>query len=132
MSKEPKEPKYCVTPNCANDRAPYRKLCDTCRSRRYRERNPLSITYIQLKINAGKRGIPFLLTFTFFRKFCEETNYLNLRGRGANDMTIDRKIPRYGYADGNIQMMTRADNARKRWKDSHYELSTKQLAGTPF
>lgn len=74
-------------------------------------------SYNNLRNNARRRGIFFAVSLDYFQEFCEQTNYLELRGIGGNDMTIDRDKPELGYIDGNLVMMTRAANAAKRYDD---------------
>jgi hypothetical protein len=71
-----------------------------------------------------------LLSFTYFRKLVLDNNYMELRGRGKEDMTIDRKIPRLGYSDGNLQIISNSENSKKRWREPFYD--SKESAGTPF
>ena len=144
MSKPKKQPvqfsaveqvRYCKHKNCVNLAAPNRKECLYCKCKRYRERNAVSTAFMQLRANAKRRGIPFILSFSYFRKLVLSTDYMKMRGRGKEYLTIDRKIPRLGYSDGNLQILTNADNARKRWRepDPRFEdLKTKETAGTPF
>jgi hypothetical protein len=122
--------KYCAEPNCSNPPAKHRRVCLGCKARKYRENNKVSTAFFQLRQNARRRGIPFLLSFTYFRKLVLDNNYMELRGRGKEDMTIDRKIPRLGYSDGNLQIISNSQNALKRWHEPIY--GSKEIAGTPF
>jgi hypothetical protein len=38
---------------------------------------------------------------------------MQLRGRSSDSLTLDRKDPRLGYANGNLQVIPNADNVRK-------------------
>ncbi len=64
-----------------------------------------------LRHSARKRKLPFTLTVKEFEQFCLETGYLELRGKKADDMTIDRKDWDEGYHIWNIQVMTHAENS---------------------
>lgn len=107
----------CSSISCFNDVKGTRKFCGTCYSRRWRERYPVKAAFNTLRYNAKRRNIFFGLSFDFFKKFCKRTAYIQLKGPGPNDMTIDRIIPELGYIDGNIQMITRIANTIKQRKD---------------
>lgn len=106
------EVRKCLTPNCYRTPLPQRRRCQTCRYRSWSKNNPLRATYIKLKSNAKKRNKPFNLTFEYWKKFCEETNYLELRGQGKYDMTVDCEDDYVGYVDGGITMRTKYENSK--------------------
>lgn len=99
----------CSKPYCK--RKGYR--CHRCDSRRFKEQNPSAYHYNALRNNARRRGKEFSLTLEEFRDFCEETNYLELKGCHPNDYTIDRIDIEKGYSRNNIQMMRNGENVRK-------------------
>lgn len=70
-----------------------------------------------MRQNARYRKKGFNLTIDEFRIFCEKTDYLQLKGRGGGNITIDRKDNRKGYSFDNIQVLTLSQNSRKRWID---------------
>lgn len=70
-----------------------------------------------IKHRAKQRGVFFALTFAHFKKFCKQTNYIALKGTSPDSLSVDRVIPRLGYVDGNIQVLSVAANSRKRWED---------------
>lgn len=109
--------KYCTSPYCTNLARPGRKICWKCKARRYTEKYPLENTYRFLKANAKRRGIVCTLTLEEWKQFCDATNYLKLRGTYAQDMTVDRINPSLGYIAGNLQMLTRSENAKKAVKE---------------
>jgi hypothetical protein len=82
--------------------------------------NPVMYAYHNLKTNAKRRGHKFALTFEYFVKWCKETNYIDTKGRTSKAATIDRIIDELGYVDGNIQVLTLAENIRKFYV--HYRL----------
>jgi hypothetical protein len=117
-SKEEK----CVTRWCRNRKAAkvtvYRKKdgtivrydnflnhCWKCRARMFKERRPLTYVLNMIRNRARQRGIPFTITLPEFEKFCQETNYLELRGHFAGGLSIDRKDHDKGYHIWNIQVM---------------------------
>ena len=81
--------------------------------RRWREHSPLKAAFATLRNNAKRRGIEFTLSLPDFALFCEQTNYLALKGLGPDDMTIDRINNYKGYEAGNIQMLTRRENSKQ-------------------
>ena len=74
-----------------------------------------------LRSNAHRRGKDFTITKEDFKEFCEETNYLELKGRTKNSASIDRIDPSKGYIKGNLQVLTLGQNSAKRWKDEKNE-----------
>lgn len=87
------------------DRITYRIL--------YRLADPIRYAYQTTKDNAKRRGHGFTLTLLYFRTWCEENNYIELKGRFAHNMSIDRIVPELGYADGNIQILSVSENVIK-------------------
>lgn len=109
--------RVCETPNCYRTPQPSRKKCETCRSRIRRERDPLMDTYLNLKSNAKRRGVAFELTLKQWARFCKKNNYLELRGTGADDLTVDRKKIWIGYTYNNIQALPKKENSKKQHQD---------------
>lgn len=105
--------KKCTTKYCKNKARKGRKICNTCKSRKHRQANPVRASYNALKANAKRRGKVFTLTFEYFAQFCRETEYIAGKGRTASSYTIDRKINELGYTNDNIQVLTLEENARK-------------------
>lgn len=92
--------------------------CGTCYHRRWRLNNQLKDTFNNLRNRARRDGIPFDLTIVEWEIWCGLTGYLELRGQGKNDLTVDRinTDPRrgyWGYRYGNMQALTASDNGRK-------------------
>ncbi len=120
----------CVTKYCRNRRAakttryksPSGKVivyegtlrhCWKCRARMFKLRRPATYVLNMLRHSARKRKLPFTLTVKEFEQFCLETGYLELRGKKADDLTIDRKDWDEGYHIWNIQVMTHAENSEQ-------------------
>jgi len=103
----------CKTKFCRNERAPGRTLCYKCKSRREKEINPIGYYYHRLRCRARRREKEFTLTKEEFRRFCEETNYLELKGNHWNKMTIDRIDHLRGYSYDNIRMISMSENSIK-------------------
>lgn len=49
---------------------------------------------------------------------------MELKGNGADDMTIDRDNPNLGYVEGNLKMITRLQNVAKQYTDKYKYLHT--------
>jgi len=76
-----------------------------------KERRPWTYVLNMLRHSARKRKLPFTLTVAEFKKFCEETRYLELRGNKPTNLTIDRKDWNEGYHIWNIQVLTHEENS---------------------
>ena len=107
----------CKTPYCRRQQAADRNECHKCRSRKYRERNPLVALYHTVKSHAKQRGIGFFLTCEQFKDFCHKTGYHLTKGRTADAMSIDRIRGNEPYQVGNIQLKTVSQNSIKSWYD---------------
>lgn len=84
----------------------------------WRTANPLKASYARLKAKANERGIVFTVTWVQFSKFAKDNNFSGVSGNGAQDATIDRIENGKGYEQGNLQLLTRSANAKKRhWYD---------------
>jgi len=110
-----KDPRICVTLRCSRPKATGRTLCHRCKAQREKEINPLAYTYSRLKQNAKRRGKIFTITIKEFRQFVAGTRYMELKGRGATNLSIDRKDNSKGYEAGNLQILTVSENIRKQY-----------------
>ncbi len=119
----------CKTSNCRNKSYVYKKngkvisrynLCTKCRRRRQKEKNILRYTFDYLKQNAKRRGKEFILTIEEFKDFCIKTDYLNLKGKNANSLTIDRIDNKKGYQIDNIQAVSLSYNSRKSYFEKDF------------
>lgn len=95
-------------------------FCPRHRRQREKERNPIVYYFGALKQAARQRGKEFKLTLQQFRDFCSRTNYIELKGREANSLSIDRINPLLGYEVGNIQVLTKSENTRKMHADKKW------------
>lgn len=89
------------------------KYCAKHRRQRQKETDPIGYFFDALRQNARRRKVGFHLSKKEFAVFCAETDYIRLKGRYKNDMTIDREIPALGYRYGNLQLLTRSKNSSK-------------------
>jgi hypothetical protein len=111
--KRKKSSFICATVHCQR-RCFEHRLCPTCVSREWRANNPVAYAYNNLKHHAKQRGIIFSITREQFQQFVSENNYMNGKGKGPQDLHIDRKNCHRGYELGNLQILTSSENAHKR------------------
>ena len=116
-NNKPKD--ICVAYRCLNKRKTKDRFCSKHRHRYKKENNQIAHVFDKLRSNAIRRDKKFTLTLTQFKAFCADTGYLELRGRGRSDMSIDRIDPLKGYEEGNIRMITNFENA---FKGSTYDV----------
>lgn len=101
-------------PKCSwRELKPKQKICDACRTRIWREKNPRLAAYFNLKRSAQKREIEFLLTFEEFWQVIRYTKYIQRKGRGEDSLQIDRIREDEGYTRDNIQVTTKKKNKEK-------------------
>lgn len=104
----------CKHWGCSNTPDPGRRVCNTCRARMARVKNPTRYAFNNLKDSARKRAIPFLLTFEQFVEFDRQTGYVESRGKGTDDLTVDRIDSSKPYEVGNIRALTWIQNCSKK------------------
>lgn len=103
----------CSTPYCKN-KVPGNYQCNKCRSKKWREANPIKYSFYNLRNRARRDNIPFTIVFEDFEKWCVNVHYIGMkRGRGANARTVDRRYNDIGYHIDNIQVMEKRDNVIK-------------------
>lgn len=66
-----------------------------------------------MRSNAKRRNKVFTLTLEQFKQFCEETDYINKRGKTGKSASIDRIDNNKGYEIGNIRILTLSENSAK-------------------
>lgn len=95
------------------------KICTTCASRNWREKNPMMYAYSNLKGHAKARGKEFSLTFEEFSEFAIRVDYIANKGRSSTSYHVDRIREEEGYHVGNIQKLTNSENVKKyrMWRD---------------
>jgi hypothetical protein len=108
---------YCKRPARVRIRPNMRietdSVCITCASRLYRANNPAREAYRQIKDRAERRHQIFNLTFEQFCAIPRFDEYIAYRGRGIDELHLDRVKVHLGYVPGNIQVLTTAENLRK-------------------
>jgi hypothetical protein len=95
--------------------------------------HPVEWAFYMLRKSAKRRFLPFTLSLKYFRKWVKGTDYMELKGRNGDDMTIDRMKPELGYVAGNLQVMTRTNNLNKYWdEEKEKELEEVEKDDLPF
>lgn len=113
------KPKHlCPAYRCKKSKADRKRFCHKHHHVHQKETNLAGYTYMLLKCNAKRRGKVFTITLQDFKAFCEETNYLVLKGKKANSASIDRINPSLGYEKGNLQVLSLSANVSKHYEDS--------------
>ena len=100
----------CASPGCRNAARHHRTLCNTCRARKWDDAHPFAQVCRNLKKSAKKRGIFFDLRPEDLASLPAMAIY---GGWSSAALTIDRIEPAKGYVPGNLQVITRRENAMK-------------------
>lgn len=114
--RQPSKITKCKTPHCRNRRRKDGRDCHKCHIRAWRAANPMRAAFRALKDHAAARDILFTITFSEFREFAEQCDYVDLKSNTARGLTVDRIKNTKGYVPGNLQPMTRSENSVKRAK----------------
>jgi hypothetical protein len=88
----------------------YLPYCWKCYARQKKEKHPATYVLNALRGRARQRKIPFTITLVEFQLFCEETGYLEKRGREADSLTIDRIDHDKGYHLWNLKVTPFLEN----------------------
>lgn len=107
----------CAVPFCRNSKSKKDPLCPRCRKQYDKVVDPVRYTYNALKNNAKRREKEFSISLEYFRQFCEDTGYMNGKGRRPDALSIDRIDSSKGYIPGNIQVLTLSQNGAKQNHD---------------
>ncbi len=110
-----------ICPECyKNQCAPNRKICYTCKGRKWIEKNRIAKCWHNIKRSAKKRNIKFEITLDEFKILVLKTGYMKNKGRLSNDLTIDRTIPGEGYTVNNLIVMPKRLNVSKYHEEEKY------------
>lgn len=109
----------CGVPYCPKERVCTDPICPRCRKRLTKHLDPVRYTYDATKANARRRKKPFTITLEYFRKFCEESGYIEGKGRTKEKLTIDCEKNHLGYIEGNIRVLSCSLNASKGDRDEY-------------
>ncbi len=107
----------CVAYRCNNKRSKKDRFCPKHSKRYQKYKNPFKYTFHQKKNRAIERGIAWKLSLAEFIEFCEETNYMEKKGKTKTSASIDRIDPNKGYEKGNLQILSLSDNSKKKYTD---------------
>lgn len=102
-----------VLPYKGKLRTIHHSTCDTCACRLKRANNPAQDIYRQIKERAQRRSQIFKITFEDFCSIPRFDEYIARRGRGIDELHLDRIRIADGYVPGNLQVLTTAENLRK-------------------
>lgn len=97
-----------------------RKRCSTCRNRVWDKNNPIRRAYRNNKDSAKRRGKTFTITYEYFEAWVIENRYMELKGTGPDDYSIDRIDDTKGYEPGNLQLLTNRENTKKQRDRENY------------
>lgn len=116
LTPKPK-PGRCPLYGCRNKARCRGVLCAKHEQQLRRRKNPAKSFFNQIKQRAGRRNIPFTLTFDQFIEAVAETGYLEGRGRASCMLHLDRDDATKGYEAGNIVVRTARQNCQKSHED---------------
>ncbi len=103
----------CFTKKCRKTPAPKHNYCYACINKRFREKNPERNAFNVQRNNAKRRGHKFTVSFEYWLKFIQKTNYMAGRGITKTSLHVDKIIDSKGYVPGNLQVLTNTANVRK-------------------
>lgn len=107
----------CATKYCRGVRQKRSRFCCSCEYQHKVEKNPVRVSYQNLKSHATARGIEFSLTLDEFTQWYREEDFIKGKGSTAKSYTVDRIRSEFGYHIWNIQKLTRRDNSSKGRRD---------------
>src|SRR5208337_2103341 len=86
-------------------------VCWKCRSKQLKEKHPATYVLNAIRNRARQRKVPFSITLVQFQEWCQQTGYLDRRGREPECATIDRINHDEGYYIWNIDDPAHAENS---------------------
>lgn len=125
----PNKKDRCCAHGCKNLKTKKDRFCGKHRHRFNKAVNPIRYTYNSLKSNARRRGHEFDLTIFEFERFCQETGYMELKGKLPGSASIDRMDCNKGYTYENIQILTLRQNSIKQ---NRVDYGNEQIDDLPF
>jgi len=102
--------KYCLGLCLKSGRSPF---CSKCRTRHWRERNPISYFFAKLRTRAKERGHAFSLTREQFAALWQQKG-LN-GGKTKFSLSFHRIRNGEGYHHRNVELRTLSENSRLRF-----------------
>lgn len=121
----------CVSLHCKKSHRERSNFCHSCEKKKYREKNPVMSTYTLLRSNAKRRGKRFVITIEEFKQWVVKHDYMDGKGTGSSNKTIDCINPLIGYQVDNMQVLTNAENIRKMHHDKKMMDKYGYYAGNP-
>lgn len=127
---EKRQKRTCKNKGCGKTVNGSRYECGACRQRRWVVNKPVTSRFVYWKRNTKARGIPNDVTLYQYTVFGIESGYFYFLSLGI-DVTIDRPDSTKGYTFaardenrwGNLQLLTRSENASKAHKEISYLLA---------
>lgn len=90
-----------------------RKICNTCKHKRWRLKHPFEYAFNNLKNNAKSRNKEFNLTLDEFKKFAIESSYVKNKGYHKNNIQV---LPNYLNIKKYIEYKYANENGKKIFK----------------
>lgn len=112
--------KICASPGCAKVARKKGALCNACHMRRWRDNHPFEAVYSHLVQNARQRKKKVHFTLLEFKEWLNKfyPDYISRRGRGPEDLTLDRIKSNVDYYLWNLQVKTNFENSKKGNRDT--------------
>jgi len=107
----------CCAYRCKKKHKNKDRFCARHRHIYTKHKDPVAYTYHATRCNAKRRGKDWNLTLQEFREFCEQTDYIKLKGVLSNHYSIDRLDNSIGYQLDNIRCITNNQNSSKGSKE---------------
>jgi hypothetical protein len=107
-------------------------ICRCHRARLNRANRPEDYAYEMVRKSARKRHISFTITRDEFKRLINGTDYLTKRGRGPEDLQINRKDDNKGYTFENCEVTTGAKNYAQEHERKRVKRLGPPLTNNPF
>lgn len=113
--------RLCKNNDCDNFAAENRRICNTCKSHKFKQRYPFKYFYNNYKQNAKKRNIPWDLSFDEFKQIWQESGKWEEKLNGEN-WSFQRKRINEGYHYDNIEVIPIYLNVDLFWTKERWEI----------
>ena len=111
----------CAVRYCRNQKLTKGRICARCQWRRKKLNDPIGYAFAIVQSNAKRRGKVFTITKEYFRELCEQTGYLEGKGRRADALSLDRINPTLGYIEGNVRVLGYGLNSSRACDDYDHD-----------
>lgn len=137
----------CQSSGCSNRTAKYRRLCPTCRSRKYKREHPFRYFYNSHRQSAKARCIPWNLSFEEFKKIWKQSGHWDEKRfstqMSSQSWSMQRKNVNKGYEYGNVKIIRVILNVQLwhdeekwhvdfRWREMWSKRNSKPIEDCPF